>query len=84
MTEIHPPVEGTNGSDTGGNFTALKENVMSGVHDIEETVRSTREQAYLWNRKTVDFIREKPVVALAAAFGVGYVIGKLASKRWLV
>jgi ElaB/YqjD/DUF883 family membrane-anchored ribosome-binding protein len=31
----------------------------------------------------VSFVRENPVMCLVGAVGVGYFVGRLASRRWL-
>lgn len=62
----------------------IRESLTATAHEIEQRVQTTRDQAYELNRQAVEFIQERPVAALAIAFGVGYLVGKLASKRWLV
>ena len=62
----------------------LREELVSGYHELEHQLQSTREKAHEINQQAVQLIKERPVVALAGAFGMGYLIGKLASRRWLV
>jgi ElaB/YqjD/DUF883 family membrane-anchored ribosome-binding protein len=36
------------------------------------------------NRRASDFVQENPAVCILGAMGIGYLIGKMASRRWLV
>lgn len=62
----------------------LREEITAGVYEIEHQVEHAREALYDANRQAVTFIRENPGLAILGAFGVGYVVGKLASRRWFV
>jgi ElaB/YqjD/DUF883 family membrane-anchored ribosome-binding protein len=64
--------------------TNLRDDITASVHEIEHQVEHAREALYDANRKAVVFIRENPGLAILGAFGVGYVVGKLAARRWFV
>ncbi|MFB6264401.1 MAG: hypothetical protein ABEL76_12385 [Bradymonadaceae bacterium] len=51
--------------------------------ELEETYDELRELAEQYNRTAMEFIREHPAICIGAAAGTGYIIGRLASKRWL-
>ena len=54
------------------------------VREIEERVSGVGDSLTDLNEQAVRFIAERPAAAIGIAFGVGYLIGKLASRRWLV
>ena len=62
----------------------LQDSLQKSVDEIEERVHTTRDQLHELNEQAVAFIQQRPVAAIGIAFGVGYIIGKLAAKRWLV
>ena len=43
-----------------------------------------REELEDLNRRAVEFVRENPAVCMLGALGIGYLVGKMASRRWLV
>jgi ElaB/YqjD/DUF883 family membrane-anchored ribosome-binding protein len=51
--------------------------------EAEQSYEDVRDQLETYNRRTVDFIRDNPAVCIAGALGAGYLLGRLASKRWL-
>jgi ElaB/YqjD/DUF883 family membrane-anchored ribosome-binding protein len=51
---------------------------------MEERYHSTREQLYEVNRQAQVMIQKHPAACIAGAFAVGWVIGKLAKRRWLI
>lgn len=53
------------------------------VREIESRVSDVGDTVHELNEQAVRFISERPLAAIGIAFGVGYVIGKLASRRWL-
>lgn len=55
-----------------------------GVQDLEERVSGIGESITELNERLLAFIDERPVAAIGIALGVGFFIGKLASRRWLV
>ncbi|MEZ4461880.1 MAG: hypothetical protein R3E66_19595 [bacterium] len=58
--------------------------LVEGYHEIEERYRDLRDQAYNLNQKAMQVVEEHPVACVAGAFAVGYLIGKLAKRRWLL
>ncbi|NND02494.1 MAG: hypothetical protein HKN91_06885 [Acidimicrobiia bacterium] len=63
---------------------ARLQELTQSVRDIEERVSGVGDSVAELNERAVEFIAEKPLAAIGIAFGVGYLIGKLATKRWLV
>lgn len=61
----------------------LRHQFTDGYHELEETYRTTRDQVYALNQKAVTYVKAHPAVCITGAFAVGFVIGKLAHKRWL-
>jgi len=55
------------------------------VRELEERfaprIEEAKEQLSLVNQRVKGFIRENPGTTLLAALGVGYLIGKLASRK---
>lgn len=54
------------------------------VQGLEERVSGLGESVAEVNDRVLAFIEERPVAAIGIAIGVGFLIGKLASRRWLV
>ena len=61
----------------------FQDNLQRNVHEIEDSVQATRDRVHELNEQAVRFIQERPAAAIGIAFGVGYIVGKLAAKRWL-
>ena len=55
-----------------------------GLHALEDQVSGSKEQLERLNSAAMNLIRDQPLIAVAGAFGVGYLLGSLASRRWLV
>lgn len=64
--------------------TDSKVSLTESFHDIEERYRSTRDELYALNRQALVVIEKHPAACIAGAFAVGWLIGKLAKKRWLI
>lgn len=62
---------------------ALRE-ITEGVQKLEAQVSQVGDSLHDLNERAVRFIEERPLAAIGIAFGVGYLVGKLASRRWLV
>lgn len=71
-------------SDSEQVESKFKEEFQASVQSVEEHVEDFREAIQKYNRKVVDVVTERPVVAIAAAFVLGYAVGKLAAHRWFV
>ena len=61
----------------------VQDALEEGVHEIEERYRDARDQLRTVNDTAVRFIREHPAACIAGAVAVGYVVGRMASRRWL-
>ncbi len=74
------------GENTDGTQQAEKEGPYLGdaVRDLEDRfaprIEEAKEQLQQFNSRAQSFIRENPGTTLLAALGVGYLIGKLASR----
>lgn len=62
----------------------LKDSAVETLHAIEERAGEMRESAQEINHRAVEFIQHNPVITIAGAFGVGYLIGSLAARRWII
>ncbi|MBA2662531.1 MAG: hypothetical protein H0U74_09575 [Bradymonadaceae bacterium] len=60
-----------------------RERLEDQYHQIEQQVDQTRAQLQEFNDKAVTFIRENPGWCVIGAVAVGYVVGRMASRRWL-
>ncbi len=65
------------GGGTGEQVRRDAERLASTVQDRIEGMRGYAEDAGEWLR---EFAREKPVVAIAVAAGIGFLVGRLLSK----
>ncbi|MFU8802814.1 MAG: hypothetical protein ACNA8W_03295 [Bradymonadaceae bacterium] len=54
------------------------------IREFEHTYDETRHQLQRVNEQAVAFIKENPGWCIIGAVTAGYLIGRLASKRWLV
>ena len=63
---------------------ARLQELSQSVQDIEARFAGASDAVHELNDQAVRFISEKPLAAIGIAFGVGYVVGKLAARRWLV
>lgn len=48
---------------------------------IQQAMEEARAQLDVYVEQAAGFIRQRPVVCLAGALAVGYLVGKLASRR---
>ena len=51
-----------------------------GIEDAQQMIDQTREVVGQAMEQAAGFIRERPLVCLAGAIAVGYLIGKIASR----
>ena len=63
---------------------ARLQDLTRSVQEIEARVSGVGDTLTELNEQAMQFIADRPVAAMGVAFGVGFVIGKLASRRWLV
>jgi ElaB/YqjD/DUF883 family membrane-anchored ribosome-binding protein len=50
------------------------------IEDAQQLVEQTREAVDQAVEQAATFIRERPIVSLAGALAIGYLLGKLASR----
>ncbi len=62
----------------------LAAKLEEGLYALEEQVSGSKEQLEKLNATAMNLIRDQPLIAVAGAFGVGYLLGSLASRRWIV
>lgn len=62
----------------------LTEQLEERYHELEDRVAEVRERLDVANDRAVSFIQENPGLAILGAVGVGYLIGRLASRRLLI
>ena len=75
--QVAPPLE-------DAEDTSLTEQVEAGYHAVAERAFDAKDQLERLNAQAVTLIQEQPVVAIGIAFGVGYLLGAFASRRWIV
>ena len=68
---------------TGERAREVQDAIEESVHEIEERYRDVRDQLQHANNQAVDFIRKHPATCIFGAVAVGYVVGRMASNRWL-
>ena len=61
-----------------------RDQLVEGYHAMEERAEHLKDQASEFNRSAVHFIRTNPALSIAGAFGVGYLLGSIARRRWIV
>jgi ElaB/YqjD/DUF883 family membrane-anchored ribosome-binding protein len=71
------------GPSTGQRAREVQDAIEDSVHEIEERYRDVRDQLQHANHQAVDFIRKHPATCIFGAVAVGYLVGRMASKRWL-
>lgn len=81
MTASEPTANPVTSSD---NPADARQRLEDHYRQIERTYDDTRARLEDFNHRAVDFIRENPGVCIVGAVAAGFVIGRLASRRWLV
>ena len=73
---------GTNGGQRGdGGADVPLENEERARMQVEHYVESARAEMDRYVEQAATLIREKPVAAVAGALAIGYLLGRLASRR---
>ena len=62
----------------------LRQTLEERYEELEQRYDEVRDMLEDYNRSAMDFIREHPGICIAGALGAGYVVGRLAARRWLV
>lgn len=57
--------------------------IEDSVQEIEQRYHDVRDQLQHANHQAVDFIRKHPVTCIFGAVAAGYLVGRMASNRWL-
>ena len=73
----------TKAGTPGDRAREVQDAIEEGVHEIEARYKDVRDQLKHANDTAVTFIREHPATCIFGAVAFGYVVGRLASKRWL-
>lgn len=94
MSESNPPSSGAppagatpteeRGPDLADRSQEARERLQRHYRDIEQTYGETRARLEGFNEQATAFIRQNPGICIAGAAAAGYVIGRLAARRWLV
>lgn len=63
---------------------ALTDQLEARYHELESRLADARQRLDAANDRAVHFIQENPGLAILGAVGVGYLIGRLASRRLLI
>ena len=61
----------------------LEQTIEERYADLDERYDEMRDRLEDANRTAMEFIREHPGLSIGAALGFGYIVGRLASNRWL-
>lgn len=51
--------------------------------NLEQTYDDARTKIENFNEQAADFVRDNPAVCIVGALAAGYLVGRLASRRWL-
>ncbi len=60
-----------------------RQKIQAQYQDLEQTYGDARARLDDLNDRAVSFIKENPGLCIVGAVAAGYVIGRLASRRWL-
>lgn len=88
MTASEPSSETTDDASQSDSSVAeasrdARERLEQHYRDIEQTYGDTRARLEEFNERAADFIRENPGICIVGAVAAGYLVGRLASRRWL-
>lgn len=80
----HSGSGGPAGSSVADASHEARERLEHHYREIERTYDDTRARIEDFNERAVDFVRENPGLCIVGAVATGFIIGRLASRRWLV
>lgn len=88
MTASDPSSESTDQASGSQGSVAeasrdARERLEQQYREIEQTYDDTRARLEQLNERAANFIRENPGICIVGAVAAGYVVGRLASRRWL-
>lgn len=72
---------GAGPSGNGGAWQSRESMGTTGSPDVDEALDRARAEMDRYVGMAADFIRERPVAAVAGAIAIGFVVGRLASRR---
>jgi ElaB/YqjD/DUF883 family membrane-anchored ribosome-binding protein len=64
----------------GANGHLANDEEAMGAH-MQEMMENARQELETYVATAADFIRQRPVMCVAAAVGLGFLVGKIASRR---
>lgn len=70
-------------SEGNGRADDIQQEIEQRYHELEERYDAFRDSLEDYNESAQSFIRRHPVACIAGALGTGYVLGRLAARRWL-
>lgn len=62
----------------------ITERANEAIENVTALQQQAREQVEIANHTAITFIQDKPIIALGLAFGVGYLLGAAAKRRWII
>lgn len=68
-------------SATGNGGMQHNTGPLAGRDDMDEVMERARAEVDRYVTVAADFIRERPLASLAGAVAIGFLIGKIASRR---
>lgn len=75
--------EEAGGETAPGPEEELHQSIEERYEELERRYDEIRDQLDEYNRTAMEFIQDHPGICIAGALGFGYVVGRLASRRWL-
>ncbi|RAL24987.1 hypothetical protein DL240_01895 [Lujinxingia litoralis] len=82
-TSAAPVTEPTGQPGISERAAEARTRIEQQYHEIEQGYDDTRQRLQEFNDQAVDFIRTNPGLSIVGALAAGYLIGRLASRRWL-
>lgn len=70
-------------ADIGERAREVRDKLQDQVHELEAQYDQARVRVRELNDRAVTFIQDNPALCIFGALGIGYLVGKLASSRWI-